>query len=65
MEANIPTTLQDLIDFAKQSNNDNPSIWVIDEQNKDYDQACRLEDVDLDDNGDIIIKVNMEILNDY
>ena len=61
---NIPATLQDLINFAKQSNNDNPSIWVIDAENDDYDRACRFEDLDLDENGDIIIKVNMELLQD-
>ena len=62
---NVPRTLQDIIDMAKQSSNDNPSIWVIDAENDDYDQACRIEDVDLDEDGDIIIKVNMELLGDY
>jgi hypothetical protein len=62
---NVPSTLQDIIDMAKQSSNDNPSIWVIDAENDDYDQACRIEDVDLDEDGDIIIKVNMELLGDY
>lgn len=62
---NVPSTLQDIIDMAKQSGNDNPSIWIIDSENDDYDQACRIEDVDLDKNGDIIIKVSMELLGDY
>lgn len=62
---NVPSTLQDIIDMAKQSSNDNPSIWVIDAENDDYDQACRMEDIDLDEDGDIIIKVNMELLGDY
>lgn len=62
---NVPSTLQDIIDMAKQSSNDNPSIWIIDSENDDYDQACRFEDLDLDENGDIIIKVSMELLGDY
>lgn len=62
---NVPSTLQDIIDMAKQSGNDNPSIWIIDCENDDYDQACRFEDLDLDENGDIIIKVSMELLGDY
>lgn len=64
MEENIPATLQDLINFAKQSNNDDPFIWVIDAENDDYDRACRIENIDFDDKGDIIIKVNMELLQD-
>ena len=61
---NIPITLQDIVDFAQRSKLDDPSIWVIDSENDDYDQACRMEDIDLDENGDIIIKVNMELLQD-
>ena len=63
-ELKVPTTLQDLIDFAKKSNNDNPSIWLLDDQCDDYDQACGIEDIDLDEDGDIIIKVNIETLED-
>lgn len=64
-EKNIPVTLQDVIDFAQRSKIDDPSIWIIDAENDDYDQACRMEDIDLDEDGDIIIKVNMELLGDY
>lgn len=63
-ELNVPTTLQDIIDFAKQSDSDNPSIWIINSENDDYDQACRFDDIDLDENGDIIIKVSIEMLQD-
>lgn len=63
-ELNVPATLQDIIEFAKQSDNDNPSIWIIDSENDDYDQACRFDDIDLDENGDIIIKVSIEMLQD-
>lgn len=62
---NVPSTLKDIIDMAKQSSKDNPTIWIIDSENDDYDQACRFEDLDLDENGDIIIKVSMELLGDY
>lgn len=62
---NVPSTLQDIIDMAKQSSKSNPIIWIIDSENDDYDRACRMEDVDLDKNGDIIIKVSMELLGDY
>lgn len=62
---NVPSTLKDIIDMAKQSSKENPTIWVIDSENDDYDQACRFEDLDLDENGDIIIKVSMELLGDY
>lgn len=62
---NVPSTLQDIIDMAKQSSKDNPTIWIIDSENDDYDQACHFEDLDLDENGDIIIKVSMELLGDY
>lgn len=63
---NVPSTLKDVIDMAKQSSKDNPTIWIIDLENgDDYDRACRFEDLDLDENGDIIIKVSMELLGDY
>lgn len=62
---NVPSTLKDVIDMAKQSRKDNPTIWIIDSENNDYDRACRFEDLDLDENGDIIIKVSMELLGDY
>lgn len=62
---NVPSTLKDIIDMAKQSSKDNPTIWIIDSENDDYNQACRFEDLDLDENGDIIIKVSMELLGDY
>lgn len=63
---NVPSTLKDIIDMAKQSSKKNPTIWIIDSENDDdYDRACRFEDLDLDKNGDIIIKVSMELLGDY
>ena len=62
---NYAPKLSDLREMALESGNDDPTIWVIDMENDDYDQACRIEDIDLDKYGDIVIKVNMEMLGDY
>lgn len=63
---NYAPKLSDLRKFAfERSGNDNPTLWVIDMENDNYDIACRIEDFDIDEYGDIILKVNMELLGDY
>ena len=63
---NCAPKLSDLREFAfERGGNDDPTLWVIDMENDDYDRACRIEGFDIDECGDIILKVNMELLGDY
>ena len=55
-------TLEDLKN--KVMGNDNPTIWVMDMFEEDTGKAFGVNEVIVDDDGDIILKIDTELLVD-
>lgn len=58
--------LNDLKELVENySGNDNPTIWIKDDLEKDTGKSIAPRNIFIDDDGDIIIEVNVELLGDY
>ena len=56
------TTLYDLKQLTKAYGNENPSVWILDDQTDKSENAIKPTCVFIDNDGDIIIQVNKKIL---
>lgn len=57
------TTLNDLKKLTRAySGNENPSIWVMNDENDNTEDAIVPSCVFIDDDGDIIIQINKKLL---
>lgn len=53
-------TLKDLNEIAKESGNDNPTIWIKSDLEDDVGKSVSPENIFIDEDGDIIIDVALE-----
>lgn len=57
-------TLEDLKNLASNSGNDNPMIFILDDDCNDSEQALEPTCIFVDDDGDIIIQVSSNKLTE-
>lgn len=57
-------TLNDVKEKVIDSGNPNPSIWIKSDLEDDNGKAVLPSEIVIDDDGDIIISVSMELLSD-